>query len=143
MPNTSSFDAGAIQRAEAALKALSVNFQEWMSTEVEKLEVARVHARLEMYSPHSLENLYNAAHDVKGLGTTYEYPFITTIAGQLCRLLESAEGRKAARDAPSLIDTHVDAIRAVLRSNVRTADDPTVGALVEALKARVDRWARA
>lgn len=142
MSNPSSFDAGAIQRAEAALKALSINFQDWMSTEVEKLEVARVHTRLAQYSSASLEGLYNAAHDVKGLGTTYEYPFITTIAGQLCRLLESAEGRKAAREAPSLIDTHVDAIRAVLRGNIRTEEDPTVGALVEALKARVDRWAR-
>jgi chemotaxis protein histidine kinase CheA len=142
MPNTTSFDAGAIQRAEAALKALSINFQEWMSTEVEKLEVARVHTRLAQYSSASLEALYNAAHDVKGLGTTYEYPFITTIAGQLCRLLESADGRKAARETPSLIDTHVDAIRAVLRGNIRNEEDATVGALVEALKARVDRWAR-
>ena len=140
MGNTG-FDSQAIERAEQALKALAINFQEWMTAEVEKLEIARAHARLELYSSATLEALYNAAHDVKGLGTTYDYPFITTIAGNLCRLLESAEGRKASRESPSLIDMHVDVIRAVLRNDIRTAEDPTVGAMVAALKTRVDRWA--
>jgi hypothetical protein len=137
----SCFDADAIERAEAALKALSVNFQEWMTSEVEKLEVARVHARLDGYSPATLEQLYNVAHDVKGLGATYQYPLATSVAAQLCRLLESSDGRSAARNAPALIDGHVDAIRAILRNDVRTEDDPTVLLLVAALKARVNRWA--
>jgi hypothetical protein len=121
-----SFDAGAIERAEAALKALSVNFQDWMTTEVEKLEQARVHARLDGYSSATLEALYNVAHDVKGLGSTYQYPLVTAIGAQLCRLLESSDGRAAARQAPALIDGHVDAIRALLA----------------ALKQRVNRWAK-
>jgi hypothetical protein len=138
----SSFDAGAIERAEAALRALSVNFQDWMTSEVEKLEQARVHARLDAYSSATLEALYNVAHDVKGLGTTYQYPLITAVGAQLCRLLESSEGRAAARQSPGLIDGHVDAIRAILRNDVRTADDPTVLIVIAALKQRVDRWAK-
>lgn len=137
-----SFDAGAIERAEAALRGLSVNFQEWMTTEVEKLEQARVHARLDAYSSATLESLYNVAHDVKGVGTTYQYPLITAAAAQLCRLLESSEGRAAARQAPALIDGHVDAIRAILRNDVRTADDTVALTLIATLKQRVNRWAK-
>ena len=105
---TASFDAEAIERAEAALKALSVNFKEWMTQEVERLETARANARMAGFSNESLEKLYLRAHDVKGLGSTYEYPLITAVAAQLCRLLSAPEGKVAARETPTLIDAHVD-----------------------------------
>lgn len=146
MPNaarqSANFDADAIERAEAALKALSVNFKDWMTGEVERLEAARAAARAENYSEPALDALYLRAHDVKGLGSTYEYPLITAVAAQLCRLLNAPEGRDAAREAPTLIDAHVDAVRAILRAGLHTADDPVVGALVAELKSRVDRWAK-
>ena len=139
---TASFDAEAIERAEAALKALSVNFKEWMTQEVERLETARANARMAGFSNESLEKLYLRAHDVKGLGSTYEYPLITAVAAQLCRLLSAPEGKVAARETPTLIDAHVDAVRAILRADLRNGADPVVAALVEELKSRVDRWAR-
>jgi hypothetical protein len=139
--STSCFDARAIQRAEAALEALSINFDEWMATEIERLDAARANCRGQAYSDASLEALYLRAHDVKGLGTTYGYPLITALGGQLCRLLDNPEGRRAAREMPALIDAHVDGMRAILRSNLKAADDRVGLALVSELKARVDRWA--
>jgi hypothetical protein len=138
---SSCFDANAIERAEAALESLSINFEEWMATEIERLDGARTNARGLAYSDASLETLFLRAHDVKGVGTTYGYPLITALGAQLCRLLDNPEGRRAAREMPALIDAHVDGMRAILRSNLRAADDRIGLALVGELKARVDRWA--
>ncbi|MEJ0024304.1 MAG: hypothetical protein WDN76_13550 [Alphaproteobacteria bacterium] len=98
-------------------------------------------ARSQSFTDASLETLYLRAHDVKGLGTTYGYPLITALGAQLCRLLDNPEGRRAAREMPALIDAHVDGMRAILRSNLKAADDRIGLALVGELKARVDRWA--
>lgn len=139
--STSCFDDRAIERAEAALEALSINFDEWMTAEIERLDAARADGRREGYSAASLEALYLRAHDVKGVGTTYGYPLITALGAQLCRLLDNPEGRRAARETPALVDAHVDGMRAILRSNLKAPDDPTGLALVSELKSRVDRWA--
>ncbi len=139
--NSSCFDDRAIERAEAALEALSINFDEWMAGEIERLDGARIAGRRDGYTEASLDTLFLRAHDVKGVGTTYGYPLITALGAQLCRLLDNPEGRRAARETPALIDAHVDGMRAILRSNLKDADDRTGLALVRELKSRVDRWA--
>jgi hypothetical protein len=136
------FDVGDIDRAEEALQSLSVNFKQWMTEEVERMEAARADARAQIYSDASLQTLYLRAHDAKGLGTTYEYPMISAIAAQLCRLLGCEEGRQAAREQPSLVDAHVDAVRAILRADMRGAEHPVAIALLRELQARVNQWAK-
>jgi hypothetical protein len=84
------------------------------------------------------EELYICAHDLKGLGTTYEFPLITRLAGSLCRLIEEPRARLAAPAA--LIDAHIDAIRASLRDDIRNDDDPTVKALTGGLEESVARY---
>lgn len=140
---SSCFDENAIARAEAALEALSINFDEWMADEIDRLEQARLKGRADGYSEGALEALYLRAHDVKGVGTTYGYPLVTALGAQLCRLLDNPDGRRAARETPALIDAHVDGMRAIMRSHLKKADDPVGLALVRELKARVDRWATA
>jgi hypothetical protein len=136
------FDAQAVARAEAALKALSVNFDDWMNSELARLEAARAAARTAGYSSDSLAALHHRAHDVKGLGATYGYPLATMVSEQLCRLLDTPEGCDAARASPSLIDAHVDAVRAIVRAKLKSAEDPTGVALLSELKRQVDRWAK-
>ena len=74
-------DPAAIAKAEAALKSLSGNFAEWLQDEVNKLDAARQRIRSEGLTAETTENLYLRAHDLKGLGATYEYPLVTRIAG--------------------------------------------------------------
>src|SRR5438067_3775780 len=79
-------DPAAIAKAEAALKSLSGNFAEWLQDEVTKLEAARQRLKTEGLTSEATEGLYLRAHDLKGLGATYEYPLVTRIAGSLCKL---------------------------------------------------------
>jgi hypothetical protein len=137
-PRTGGFDAETITRAENALKALSENFQEWISADVERLDAARLAARAAGFDETTTEDLFCRAHDVKGLGATYDYPLATAIAGALCRLIETPEARAASRETPALIEAHVDAIRALVRHQIRDAEDPMGKEVAATLRAHVE-----
>lgn len=128
-------DPSAIAKAEAALKSLSGNFSQWLNDEVTKLEGARQRVKSEGMTPETMEFLYLRAHDLKGLGTTYEFPLITRIGASLCRLIDDKDKRMQAPMA--LIDAHIDAIKAAVRDEIKTDDHPVGKALIQALEARV------
>jgi hypothetical protein len=132
-------DPAAIAKAEAALKSLSGNFAEWLADEVTKLEAARQKVRTDGMTQEAGESLYLRAHDLKGLGATYEYPLVTRIAGSLCKLIDDPAKRT---DAPLfLIDAHIDAIKASVKGGIQSDADPMGRALVTALEQRVKDFA--
>ena len=128
-------NADAIARAEEALKAMSAQFGQWLNDEIVKLDKAQADIREQGYNPTTAEALYFRAHDLKGLGTTYEYPLVTRIAGSLCKMLDDADRRMTAPVV--VLDAHIDAIRAVVRDEIQTDDHPVGRTLAEALEARV------
>ena len=128
-------DAAAIAKAEEALQAMSAQFSQWLQDEIVKLEAAQTAIREQGYTPETAEGLYFRAHDLKGLGTTYQYPLVTRLAGSLCKLLDAPEKRMAAPVV--LIDAHIDAIRAAVRDKIQTDDHPVGQMLAETLEARV------
>jgi hypothetical protein len=131
-------DANAIAKAEAALAAMSAQFGQWLQDEIVKLDQAQAEIRAKGYTPQTAEALYFRAHDLKGLGATYQYPLVTRIAGSLCRLMDDADKRM---QAPlSVLDAHIDAIRAVVRDEIQTDDHPTGRILAETLEARVAEY---
>jgi hypothetical protein len=131
------FDADCVARAEEALKALSGSFQGWLEEEVRKLQAARLAGEQAGWTTEALEALLGVAHDIKGLGATYDYPLATQIAASLCRLIETDAGKAAARNEPSLVHAHVDAVRAAARDQIKSAANPLGRALLRALEARV------
>jgi hypothetical protein len=128
-------DANAIAKAEQALQAMSSQFGQWLQDEIVKLDQAQADIRASGYNAVTAEALYFRAHDLKGLGTTYQYPLVTRLAGSLCKLLDDPAKRT---DAPVLLlDAHIDAIKAVVRDEIRTDDHPVGKILAETLEARV------
>lgn len=130
-------DPAAIAKAEAALKSLSDNFGAWLQDEIDKVEAARVRIRTEGFNTDTAEQLYLRAHDLKGLGSTYEYPLVTRIAGSLCKLIDDPESRITA--PLFLIDAHIDAIKAAVRDEIRDASHPIGKILIEELEGQVSR----
>jgi hypothetical protein len=128
-------DADAIAKAEAALKAMSAQFGQWLNDEIVKLDQAQADIRAKGYTPETAEALYFRAHDLKGLGATYQYPLVTRIAGSLCRMMDDADKRMQAPMA--ILDAHIDAIRAVVRDEIQTDEHPVGRELAETLEARV------
>lgn len=128
-------DPAAIAKAEAALKNLSGNFAQWLQDELVKLEAARQRVRAEGPNVETLEHLYLRAHDLKGLGTTYEFPLVTRIAASLCRLIDDKDKRDQA--PMPLIDAHIDAIKAAVRDDIKTDEHPVGRALILEMERRV------
>ena len=115
----------AAARAAAAMKEMSAQFGVWLQEELDRLEAAR----LAFHAPGGdASTLAARAHDLKGLGGTYDYPLVSRIAGSLERVLEGP-----APD-PRRVDAHVDAIRSVVRDERHDPQDPVGLALVESLE---------
>jgi len=131
-------DMAAIAKAEAALASLSSNFDQWMQDELQKLEASRLTIRIEGVNAQTAENLYFRAHDLKGLGATYDYPLITRIAASLCRLIDDPATRLAA--PMFLVDAHIDAIKAAVRDEIRTETHPVGKVLIAELESRVEQF---
>lgn len=131
----SGIDAGAIARAEEALRSMSAQFGQWLQDEIVKLDKAQSDIRAEGYNAGTAEALYFRAHDLKGLGTTYQYPIVTRLAASLCRMMDDPTKRMAAPVV--LLDAHIDAIKAVVRDQIQTDEHPTGKVLAEALEAKV------
>lgn len=128
-------DPDVLARAEAALKSLSSQFSQWLNDEIVKLENARAAVQHQGLMGDAGEALYMRAHDLKGLGSTYEFPIITRIAGSLCKLLDDVEKRG---NAPLyLVDAHINAIKAAVRDDVRDDANPVGRALAEVLEDQV------
>ena len=130
---TGAINADVVARAEAALKALSGQFARWLQDEVDKLDAAARRIEAEGLAGEAGDTFYIHAHDLKGLGATYEFPIVTRLAGSLCRLLDA--GRAAA--PPALVLAHVDAIKSVVRENIRDDGHPAGAALVQSLEQQV------
>ncbi|MBN9479268.1 MAG: hypothetical protein J0I52_03445 [Bordetella sp.] len=126
--------ADAVAKAEEALKAMSAQFGQWLEDEVAKLDKAQDDIRVHGYTPQTAEALYFRAHDLKGLGATYEYPLVTRIAASLCGMLDDADRRMQAPLA--VVEAHIDAIRTVVRDKIQTDDHPIGRSLAETLEAR-------
>ena len=77
-------DDEAVARAERALAQLSTQFEAWIDEELEKLEAAWAQVREEGIGGEAGETLFRCAHDLKGLGATYELT-IHDVRGRTCR----------------------------------------------------------
>jgi HPt (histidine-containing phosphotransfer) domain-containing protein len=118
-------DFDPVARAEAALALLSKDFVKWMRAECERLETARQEVMRQGFTEKAYAELFRAAHDIKGEATTFGYPAVVGAAESLCRLLEHTPERS--RIPLTLVEQHVDAVRAIAREYSR-ADLTSVAA---------------
>lgn len=133
--NFGGIDPLAIAKAEEALKSMSSQFGQWLEDEIVKLDAAQAAMHRDGYNAQTSEPIYFRAHDLKGLGTTYQYPLVTRLAGSLCKLMDDPEKRLKAPRA--LVDAHIDAIKAVVRDKIQTEHHPVGKVLADTLDARV------
>jgi HPt (histidine-containing phosphotransfer) domain-containing protein len=107
-----------VARAEKALADLSGEFSSWMDSECERLDKARKALKSQGFTKAVKEQLFHAAHDIKGEAATFGYPAIASTADSLCRLIEYAPD--VTRIPHKVIDQHVDAVRAIYREYSRS-----------------------
>lgn len=128
-------DPHAIAAAEAALASLSNNFEDWIKAEVNKLETAYKATWKDGMGSSAGKELYNTAHDLKGLGTTYGYPIVTQMADTLCAITITQELRDKAPEF--LLNAHVQAIHAAVKTGIKDTSHPAGNELVKELRNKV------
>jgi chemotaxis protein histidine kinase CheA len=111
-----------IEAAEAAIEALAPQFFFWLDENVVTLAKARDEAWTTGITDATTDNLYRAAHDIRGMGATFGFPLASRVAESLVYLIDKIGLAKTPR---VLIDKHIDAIRAIVREDAR--DDNKTG----------------
>ena len=121
-----------VSRAEQGLADLSSEFSQWMEIECRRLDAARNQAKHSGLTDKNREELFRAAHDIKGQAATFGFPLIAPVAESLCRLIEHTP--EPARIPLTLIDQHVDGIRAIAHKNTQGDAETTALRLAHRLR---------
>jgi chemotaxis protein histidine kinase CheA len=106
-----------VARAEKALSGLSGEFRQWMETEVERLAAAHAVILKDGFAKEARDELFRAAHDIKGDAATFGYPSAGAVAESLCRIIEHAPD--LARVPSDLIVHHINAIQAIVHEHTK------------------------
>jgi chemotaxis protein histidine kinase CheA len=107
----------AVARAEQALAGLSGEFKGWMMTEAGRLSAAYAAVRKDGFTHKACDELFRAAHDIKGDAATFGYFHAGTVAESLCRIIEHAPDLN--KVPAELIDHHINAIQAIVHDHTK------------------------
>jgi chemotaxis protein histidine kinase CheA len=106
-----------VARAEQALAGLSGEFKGWMLAEADRLSAAYATIRKEGFTHKTSDELFRAAHDIKGDAATFGYFYAGAVADSLCRVIEHAPDLNQV--PAQLIEHHVNAIQAIVRDHTK------------------------
>jgi chemotaxis protein histidine kinase CheA len=127
-----------VARAEAALNDLSDQFEDWMNKECDKLGAAFEAVHKQGFNTTTRDDLFRAAHDIKGGAATFGYPIAAAAADSLCRILEHSPDIESV--PPELIGHHVKAINAIVREHHKMGVSSTAEELSKRLRGVADAY---
>jgi chemotaxis protein histidine kinase CheA len=127
-----------VARAEKALQSLSGEFKNWMAIECDRLSAAHDLVRARGFNTETRNELFRAAHDIKGDAATFGYPIAGSAADSLCRLIEHAPDLNAV--PPGLIQHHIDAVLAIVREHSSIDAIGVADALTQKLRNVTDEY---
>jgi HPt (histidine-containing phosphotransfer) domain-containing protein len=127
-----------VARAEKALAGLSGEFKNWMTIESDRLAAAHDTLLKDGFTKATREELFRAAHDIKGDAATFGFPSAAAAAESLCRIIEHAPDLD---DLPSqLIGHHINAIQAIVRERTKLDTVSTANELSRQLRGVADEY---
>jgi chemotaxis protein histidine kinase CheA len=127
-----------VARAEKALAGLSGEFNDWMAIECERLAAAHAAILKDGFTTETCQELFRAAHDIKGDAATFGFPTAGAAAESLCRIIEHAPVLE--RVPAELIAHHINAIQAIVRENAGIGNTGTAAALSRKLRGVADEY---
>jgi HPt (histidine-containing phosphotransfer) domain-containing protein len=127
-----------VARAEKALAGLSGEFKNWMTVESDRLAAAHATILKDGFTKVTCEELFRAAHDIKGDAATFGFPSAAAAAESLCRIIEHAPDLD---QVPSqLIAHHINAIQAIVRERTKLDTVSTASELSRQLRGVADEY---
>ena len=127
-----------VARAEKALAGLSSEFKNWMAIEADRLSAAHAVILRDGFNNDSCEELFRAAHDIKGDAATFGFPSAGAAAESLCRIIEHAPD--LTKVPGNLIAHHINAIQAIIREHSNGDKIATANELSRRLRGVADEF---
>jgi HPt (histidine-containing phosphotransfer) domain-containing protein len=127
-----------VARAEKALASLSGEFKNWMAIEADRLSAAHAAILMDGFSDAAREELFRAAHDIKGDAATFGYPSAGAAAESLCRIIEHAPDLE--KVPSNLIAHHINAVQAIVRERTKLDTVAMAGELSRQLRGIADQF---
>jgi HPt (histidine-containing phosphotransfer) domain-containing protein len=127
-----------VARAEEALAGLSGEFKDWMLVEAGRLTAAHAAILKNGFNDKAAEELFRAAHDIKGDAATFGYPSAAVAAESLCRIIEHAP--ELEKVPPELIKHHINAIQAIVHNHTRLDSTKVATELGRRLRGVADEY---
>jgi HPt (histidine-containing phosphotransfer) domain-containing protein len=127
-----------VARAEKALADLSGEFKNWMVIESERLAAAHDAILKDGFTNATRDELFRAAHDIKGDAATFGFPSAGAAAESLCRIIEHAPD--LARVPSELIAHHINAIQAIVRERTKVDTISMASELSRRLRGVADEY---
>jgi chemotaxis protein histidine kinase CheA len=127
-----------IARAEAALAGLSGEFKSWMNTEAARLSAAYAVILKDGFTDKASDELFRAAHDIKGDAVTFGYPSAGAAADSLCRIIEHAPDLE--KVPAELFTHHINAILAIVHDHTELDSIDTARELSRRLRKVTDEY---
>jgi HPt (histidine-containing phosphotransfer) domain-containing protein len=127
-----------VARAEKALAGLAGEFKNWMEIETDRLAEAHATVLRDGFTNFSREELFRAAHDIKGDAATFGFPSAAAAAESLCRIIEHAPDLD---EVPSdLIAHHINAIQAIVHERTKLDTASMASELSRQLRGVADEY---
>jgi HPt (histidine-containing phosphotransfer) domain-containing protein len=127
-----------VARAEQALAGLSGEFKNWMTIEADRLSAAHTAVLRDGFTDQRREELFRAAHDIKGDAVTFGFPSAAAAAESLCRIIEHAPDLNQV--PADLIEHHINAIQAIVRERTKLDTALMANALSRQLRGVADEF---
>ena len=127
-----------VARAEKALAGLAGEFKNWMTIESDRLAAAHAAIARDGFTTGKREELFRAAHDIKGDAATFGFPSAAAAAESLCRIIEHAPDLDQV--PAELIAHHINAIQAIVRERTRLDTVSTASELSRKLRGVADEY---
>jgi chemotaxis protein histidine kinase CheA len=127
-----------VARAEKALADLSGEFKNWMAIESDRLADAHAAILRDGFSKATRDELFRAAHDIKGDAATFGFPSAGAAAESLCRVIEHAPD--LAKVPSELIAHHINAIQAIVCQRTKLDTISMAGELSRRLRGVTDEY---
>ena len=127
-----------VARAEKALAGLSGEFKNWMEVETGRLAAAHAAILKNGFTKATREELFRAAHVIKGDAATFGFPSAAATAESLCRIIEHAPDL---HQVPSdLIAHHINAIQAIVHERTKLDTASVASQLSRKLRGIADEF---
>jgi HPt (histidine-containing phosphotransfer) domain-containing protein len=127
-----------VARAEQALAGLSGEFKNWMVVESNRLAAAYATVLKNGFNDVTSEELFRAAHDIKGDAATFGFPSAAAAAESLCRIIEHAP--ELGEVPPQLLAHHINAIQAIVSERTKLDTVATANELSRKLRGVADKY---